>query len=163
MADERRVVFAVFIEKMGAGDLAQSLPQIDQSIQRADGQTEQVDVFGEMVCHAFEGKVVTSGKNDRGELALRQDHFLQEESVTFGAIEFFGHFAGAARFADFDQSGGFQRKDVMPHPGGRLFQGPCEKRECGGCRHEQAQNVHAARVSQQFDFVERIDGGDSFH
>jgi hypothetical protein len=95
--------------------------------------------------------------------ALGQDDLLQQQRIGFGTIEFFHHPACAADLTDFDEIGRFKRQDMMPHPRGRLFQGPREMRECGGGSHQQTQNIHAAGIRQQFDLIEGVDRGDCFH
>lgn len=51
----------------------------------------------------------------------------------------------------------------MPHPGRGLLQGPCQLRERGGSRHQQTQNIHAAGIRKEFDFVKGLNSLNSFH
>ncbi len=52
---------------------------------------------------------------------------------------------------------------MMPHPGRGLPQSFCKLREGRGFGHQQAQDVHAAGVGQQFDLFEGVQGLDFFH
>src|SRR5512139_3318751 len=163
MADERSIVFARLVQKMRPRDLAKSLTKIDKSIQGADRQIEQCDVFFKMLCDSFEGQIMTPRKNHSGLLCFWKDDFLQKETIRFGAIELLRHPAGFADLADFDQVRGFQREDVMTNPCRRLSHRPRELRERGGGSHQQAQNLHAAGIGQKLDIPERMNSLNFLH
>ena len=55
---------------MRAGKLAQSLTQIDQAIQGANREIQQMKVFSQVMCYGFQRKIVAAGKNERGFLVF---------------------------------------------------------------------------------------------
>lgn len=152
--DKRRVVFAGFVQQMRAADLAQPLTKIHKSIQRADGQIQESNVSFKMPGYPFERKVMTARKNQRGFLRLRENNFLQDQRVRFGAVELLDHLARLADFACFDEIRRLEREDVVADPGGRLLHRPRQMRERGGGSHEQTQDVQAAGISEQLDLIE---------
>ena len=64
MSDEGRVVLTALVEQVCAGDLAQSLAQVDEPVQAANGEGQQGQVIGYMRADLFESQVVTAGEND---------------------------------------------------------------------------------------------------
>ena len=99
MTDEGRIVLAALVEQVRAADLAQSLAQVDETVQTADWQGQQGEMVCDLLADLFECQVMAAGEDDSGLTAFGQDEFLQQESACLGAVEFFDDLAGSADFA----------------------------------------------------------------
>ena len=153
MPDCGSVILAIFIENMRARELAQSLTQIHEAIQRANGKIQYVKMFFQMRTVWIPTRDRYCWRQSAQTFWFSAKSVVEAKKRRLWLDNIFPSLFPFYELQPSQQDCRLNCEDIVPNPCRGLLESLCQLCKRGWRGHQQAQDFIRRLVGQQFDLV----------